>query len=302
MPGARITASACLRALAVRLHDRVEQPHREAERLLAHASNRPRSWLYSHGGTVLDEAIHTRVWELLQRRINGEPMAYLLGTQDFRRLQLRVDPAVLIPRPETEELVDHALACLRASAPCEAAPLTVLDLGTGSGAIALALADEASPVRVVAVDRSASVLACARDNGQRLGLAVDWRAGDWFGPVQGERFHLIVANPPYIAEGDPHLGQGDLRHEPVGALVSGRDGLNALRIIIRGAPAHLHPGGWLVLEHGYDQARAVGQELALAGFTRIEQHHDLGGRPRIALGRWQPGPSPESGEAHAHER
>jgi len=215
-------------------------------------------------------------------------MAYILGMQGFRRLQLAVDARVLIPRPETEEVVEQALTLLSA---CHSAQLTCLDLGTGSGAIALALADEGperlrpgTGLAVTGVDRCPDALAVAHANGTRTGLHVEWLQGDWFTPVAGRRFHLIVANPPYVAPGDPHLRQGDLRFEPDAALVSSGEGLDALRDIIAAAPAHLEPGGWLLLEHGHEQAPAVIALLRAAGFVAVRNHCDLSRRPRHTEG------------------
>lgn len=191
---------------------------------------------------------------LLARRQAGEPVAYLLGRQGFWSLELEVSPATLIPRPETELLVELALARLPAGQ-----SLRVADLGTGSGAIALALARERPQAHVVATDASAEALTVARRNAARLGLGrVEFRDGDWLVPLAQERFDLIASNPPYIEQDDPHLAQGDLRFEPPAALASGADGLDAIRVIVRDAGRHLHPGGWLLLEHGWNQARRCG--------------------------------------------
>lgn len=209
-------------------------------------------------------------------------MAYLLGRRGFWTLDLAVGPDTLIPRPETELLVEQALQRLPSGQPCR-----VADLGTGSGAIALAIASERPLAQVVATDRSAAALAVARRNAEALGLAsrVGFREGDWFAPLAGERFGLVASNPPYIREGDPHLGQGDLRHEPPSALASGADGLDALRAIVAGAPGHLEPGGWLLLEHGHDQGPAVRALLSDAGFVDVATVPDLEGRDRVGLGR-----------------
>lgn len=250
-----------------------------------------RASVYRDGDRACTTAMIERTRVLLTRRLAGEPMAYLLGMQGFRHLQLMVDPRVLIPRPETEELVELALDRLSG---CRGALIRCLDLGTGSGAIALALADE-GPSRlppgarlvVTAVDRSDAALAVARDNAARCGLDVEWLHGDWFAPLAGRQFDLIVSNPPYVAPGDPHLTRGDLRFEPETALVAEGDGLAALDQLIHSAPAHLSPGGWLLLEHGHDQRDAVNTRLRAAGFTAVRSHHDLAGNPRHAEGQWR---------------
>jgi release factor glutamine methyltransferase len=251
----------------------------DAELLLAHALGRSRSWLYAHRDDPVDAVDADRFLVLLTRRAAGEPVAYLTGRRGFWSFDLRVTPDTLIPRPETELLVELALARLPA-----ATDLHLADLGTGSGAIALALAHERRRARVVAVDVSAGALDVAHANAVELGLAnVEFRQGDWLAPLAGERFDLIASNPPYIAEGDPHLD--DLRHEPSPALSSGRDGLDAIRTIAREAPPHLRPGGWLLLEHGWDQGAAVRGILRAAGFTDVMTDRDLEDRDRVTSGR-----------------
>src|SRR5690606_21756387 len=204
----------------------------------------------------------------------------------FWTLDLAVTPDTLIPRPETELLVEEALARLD-----PALPLRVADLGTGSGAIALSIASERPRARVIATDHSEAALAVARANadGNDLGRRVEFRSGDWFGPLAGERFDLIASNPPYIAERDPHLEQGDLRYEPPLALASGADGLDAIRILAATAPRHLAAGGWLLLEHGHDQGAAVRALLGAAGFEQVATVADLEGRDRVGVGRWAAG-------------
>jgi len=246
----------------------------DAQTLLAHLTGQDRAWLITHGDAPVEADA------LLRRLAAGEPLAYLTGWQPFHGLLLQVTPATLIPRPDTETLVDWALELL-AARPGEPG---VVDLGTGSGAIALALKAACPRARVTAVDLSAEALAIAQANGSRLALEVDWRQGSWLEPVVSQRFDLIVSNPPYIAGDDPHLPA--LRHEPLGALTPGGDGLADLHHLIDAAPQHLVRGGWLLLEHGWDQADAVAQQLAARGFAAPTLRRDLAGRPRASGGRW----------------
>ncbi len=250
----------------------------DAQLLLGALLARPRAWLIAHQEHALDADQARGLAQALQSRADGVPLAYLTGTQVFCGLLLGVGPGVLIPRPETELLVDWALECL---APRPQA--RVLDLGTGSGAIALALKAACPGAQFVAVDRSPQALAIAEANGRRLGLAVDWRAGDWWAPVAGERFDLVVANPPYVAVGDPHLPA--LRHEPASALVAGPAGLDELRRIVDGASGCLAPGADLLLEHGHDQGEAVRSWLEQAGFDGVATRCDLAGLDRCSGGR-----------------
>ena len=248
----------------------------DAQAWLAHLSGHDRAWLVTHGEQHLPGA------DLgLRQLAAGTPLAHLTGWQPFHGLLLQVTPATLIPRPDTETLVDWALERLAA---LPGTP-SVVDLGTGSGAIALALKAACPRADVTAVDRSAEALAVARGNGARLGLAVDWREGSWFEPLAGQRFDLVVSNPPYIAGDDPHLPA--LRHEPRGALTPGGDGLADLAHLIASAPQHLCPGGWLLLEHGWDQAEAVAGTLQAGGFTDLGLRLDLAGRPRASGGCWR---------------
>lgn len=257
----------------------------DAEILLMHVLGKPRSWLFAHGDDRASADTAATFEALVRRRAAGEPVAYLTGQRGFWRFDLAVTPATLIPRPETELLVELALARL----PSDRA-LRVADLGTGSGAIALALALERPRAQVVATDASASALAVARANAAALRLAnVGFREGDWWGPLSGERFDLVASNPPYIALGDPHLGEGDLRFEPASALSSGTDGLDAIRAIVARAPAHLKAGAWLLLEHGWDQGAAVRALLTRAGFAEAATRRDLEDRDRVTLGRWPSG-------------
>lgn len=255
--------------------------------LLTHLMDRPRSWLIAHDAEPLPAAAWARFLDLAQRRARGEPLAYLTGEKGFHRLTLRVTPDVLVPRPETEGLVDWALELLQGMH----AP-QVLDLGTGSGAIALAIAQARPDAVVTATDASPAALAIARENAHRLNLRVQFHSGDWWEAVDTQaRHHVIASNPPYIAGGDPHLPA--LRHEPMHALTPGGDGLGALRVLASGAPRHLRPGGWLLLEHGHDQGAAVRRLLAEAGLVAIETRRDLAGHERCTGGQAHDGaPAP----------
>lgn len=253
----------------------------DAEILLAHAYEKNRSWLLAHDTDPVAGDVHASFQAMLQRRIAGEPVAYLTGHQGFWTLDLEVSPATLIPRPETELLVELALARIPPDVGAR-----IADLGTGSGAVALAIARERRQARVVATDASTAALDVAQRNATSNSIAnIEFRSGDWFAPLQGERFDIIASNPPYIAEGDPHLAQGDLRFEPSMALSCGPDGLEAIRKIVGQARAHLTAGGWLMLEHGWDQGDAVRILLADAAFTDIETVRDLADRDRVSLGR-----------------
>ncbi len=253
-------------------------PRLDAHALLAKHLGQTRSWLLAHDDEPIGPALEPLQADLA-RRAAGEPLAYLLGEREFYGLMLRVTPAVLVPRPETETLVDWALTLV----PALPAP-TALDLGTGSGAVALAVRHRAPQLTVTATDASTPALAVAQANATRLGLPIHFLQGDWWQPLNGRRFGLVVSNPPYIASHDPHLAA--LTHEPLAALTPGGDGLGALRELIAGAPAHLLPGGWLLLEHGYDQASAVSQLFSDRGFVAISTQADLAGQPRCTGARW----------------
>ncbi|MCC6136964.1 MAG: peptide chain release factor N(5)-glutamine methyltransferase [Candidatus Contendobacter sp.] len=257
-------------------------PRLDAEVLLAAALNRPRSVLYAWPERIPEPELAERFAAWLERRLNGEPVAYLTGWREFWSLELEVTPDTLIPRPETELLVDLALERL----PVDQS-VAIADLGTGSGAIALALAVERPRARIVATDQSPAALTVARRNTERLQIAnVEFRQGHWCAPLAGEFFDLIAANPPYVAAADPRWRQGELRFEPPAALISGPDGLDALRTIITQAPAVLKPGGWLLLEHGYDQGEAVPGLLRERGFSEVADHPDTAGLSRVGRGRW----------------
>ena len=253
----------------------------DAEPLLVHALGRDRAWLFAHASDAVEAPLAAASEALVERRAAGEPVAYLTGRRGFWTLDLQVTAETLIPRPETELLVELALARLPADE-----PLRVADLGTGSGAIALAIASERPLATVVATDIAKATLAVAVANAQAHGLDNVWfRRGDWDQALGRDRFDLIASNPPYIAEGDPHLARGDLRHEPARALSSGADGLDAIRTIVAAAPRHLVPGGWLLLEHGLEQGAAIRALLDRAGLVEVATGRDLEQRDRVTLGR-----------------
>jgi len=255
----------------------------DAGLLLAHTLRTTRVRLMSEAERAVEPAAVGRYRALIERRARGEPLAYLTGTREFWSLPLRVSRAVLVPRPETELLVERALA-LRAVSEGR-----VVDLGTGSGAIALALARERPRWRVTATDISLEALAVARANAAELQLTgIDFRHGSWFAPLAAARFDLIVSNPPYVAADDAVLEDPALAHEPRLALTPGADALSCLREIARDAPQHLEPGGWLLLEHGAAQAAAVREELVLAGCRSVRSHRDLAGHERITEGQYDP--------------
>lgn len=260
----------------------------DAQLLLLHALGKPatdRAWLLAHDTDELTEGVAERLRAFSLRRASGEPLAYIVGSKEFFGLDLQVDARVLVPRPDTETLVHWSLEVLQA--PAMPARPQILDLGTGSGAIALAIAHSLQTsgreARVVAVDASAGALAVARENARRLQLELEFRESDWLAEVSGY-FHLIASNPPYIASADPHLVA--LAHEPLPALAAGTDGLEDIRQIVTQAPGHLEPGGWLLLEHGYDQAAGVRGLLAAQGFSRVQSRPDLAGIARCSGGQW----------------
>jgi release factor glutamine methyltransferase len=263
---------------AVLRGQRVVLPQLEVRMLLEHVTRLTRVQTITQSGRALSEAEAQRLTDLCARRIAGEPMAYLIGEREFYGLALQVDAAVLIPRPETELLVELALQHLPPRA-------RVLDMGTGSGAIAIAIAHSRPDVEVWALDASAAALKVAQRNAARHDAPIRFLQSDWYAAVGAQRFDLIVSNPPYITAGDRHLQEGDLRFEPLDALTDHADGLAALRIIVAEADRHLHAGGWLLMEHGYDQAQAVRGLLDAAHFSAVQSWRDLAGIERVSGGR-----------------
>jgi release factor glutamine methyltransferase len=253
----------------------------DSELLLAHALSMNRTQLKTHPERTPGTERIDRYFELINRRAAGEPVAYILGYRDFWTLRLAVNPSVLVPRPETELVVERALAL------GPKGPGHVTDLGTGSGAIALALASERPEWVVTATDVSEDALRTAQANASMLSLdRIKFLRGQWFVPLAGRRFDLVVSNPPYVAEGDPALQDAALKHEPQIALASGPDGMSSLREIVRSAPHHLERRGWLILEHGFDQAAAVARELVVRGYGHVRSHRDLAGHERVTEAQW----------------
>jgi release factor glutamine methyltransferase len=279
---ANLTTSALLTDGAARLQSAgCETPALDAELLLAHALGSQRARLRSHPEHVPTDTARDRYAEMLGRRAVGEPLAYIVGYKDFWTLRLAVSRAVLVPRPETELLVERALA-LRPEMVARA-----LDLGTGSGAIALTLASERPLWEVTATDLSADALSLARTNAANHGLTrVQFLGGSWFEPLGERRFSLVVSNPPYIGAAEPELASAALAHEPQIALSPGTDGMASLRAIVRAAPPHLEHGGWLLLEHGTTQAADVARELVVRGFRHVRSHRDLAGHERMTEAQW----------------
>ena len=254
---------------------------REAALLLCHVLGVSDAWLIAHADDAVDPVHAAAFHELIARRTRGEPVAYLTGRRGFHALELRVTPSVLIPRPETELLVDLALARIPVDAEC-----AVADLGTGSGAIALAIAKARPRAHVLATDLSEAALQIARGNADLLGLRnVAFALGDWCTALGEGKYDVIVSNPPYIAEGDPHLHEGDLRFEPSAALASGVDGLDAIRVIVRDAYLHLCVGGWLLFENGFEQGAAVRALLAAHRYAEVFTTRDIEDRERVSGGQ-----------------
>lgn len=255
----------------------------EVQLLLQHVLNVNRAWLIAHADDTLPPEQHAAFETLFQRRLNGEPIAYILGAREFYGLHLKVTPDTLIPRPDTETLVDAALSKIPQNDHHNG--IKLLDLGTGTGAIALAIAKHRPQTQVTAVDASESALKIAQENAELLGITnITFVQSNWFAELNNQTFDFIVSNPPYIEENDPHLNQGDLRFEPRTALASGVDGLDDIRKIIKHATTHLNAEGWLMLEHGYNQAESVADLLLQAEFTQIEHFQDLAGVQRVTLG------------------
>ncbi|HEU4708266.1 MAG TPA: peptide chain release factor N(5)-glutamine methyltransferase [Methylophilaceae bacterium] len=269
----------------------------EAQILLQHCLDVNRAWLIAHENDAMEANNHAEFEAMLKRRLAGEPIAYILGKREFYGLEFKVTPDTLIPRPDTETLVEAALERIPNDQLCR-----VLDLGTGTGAIAIAIAKHRPHAQVTAVDQSSATLAVAEENARNLlaphsserirqegeGIQVAnlrLLQSDWFSALASETFDVIVSNPPYVAEHDPHLQQGDLRFEPMTALSAGKDGLDDIRRIIQQAPKHLAPGGWLMLEHGYDQADRVSALLSDSGFVSVNSAADLGGILRVTYGK-----------------
>lgn len=280
-----MTLADLLTAAAARLAESSASPRLDARLLARHALGVGDTWLIAHGKEAIDPTRAAAIGALIERRAAGEPVAYILGKREFYGRDFRVTPDTLIPRPETEHLVEAALDRLAHR------PAAVLDIGTGTGCIAITLKLARPEWSLTAVDLSPAALAVARENGQSLDAEITWLESDFFTALSGQRFDLIVSNPPYIATADPHLAQGDLRFEPATALASGTDGLNALRAIVKSAPTYMKPGAWLMLEHGYDQAEAMSALLRDAGFEEGFLIRDLAGQARVSGGRLGAGPN-----------
>lgn len=257
-----------------------DTPRLEAEILLAHVLQKPRSYLYTWPKVRLTTSQQRYFDTLLKRRYQGQPIAYLTGFREFWSLTLMVTPATLIPRPETEQLVELALDQIPFHL-----ETSIADLGTGSGAIALAIAHERPHARVIATDSEPTALAVAEHNARRLNISVEFRQGDWCAALDDEELAVIISNPPYLTGTDPHLQQGDLRFEPPSALIAGGGGLDAIKTIVKQALDYLRPGGWLFLEHGYDQGANVAHLLSKAGYTSVTIHRDNAALDRVACGQ-----------------
>lgn len=272
------TIAALLRAAGLQLES--ETPRLDAELLLGFVLQKNSAWLLAHSNDELPLPSQEKFLALLERRIAGEPIAHVIGSRGFWTLDLSVTSDTLIPRPETELLVELAISkCVSDK------KLRILDLGAGTGAIALAIASECKNAEVIAVDKSIGALEVARENGRRNNLQVEFIQSDWFVGLAGKKFDLIVSNPPYIPDQDPHLLQGDLRFEPIAALASGTDGLDDIRLIIVQAPQYCMPAAWLMIEHGFDQGEAIRALFSEAGFVNIEVVQDLEQRDRVTIGQ-----------------
>lgn len=257
-----------------------ESPRIDAELLLGFVLKKNSAWLMAHADDQLSQELHAEFLKVLARRKTGEPIAHIIGSRGFWTLDLAVTADTLIPRPETELLVELAIA--------KCPPykkLRVLDLGSGTGAIALAIAAECKNAKVIAVDKSVAAIGVAQGNARAHNLSVEFRHSDWFSALENQKFDLVVSNPPYIPEHDPHLSQGDLRFEPLSALASGADGLDDIRMIISQAPNYCLPNAWLMIEHGFDQGEAIRALFSNAGFSHVETVPDLEQRDRVTMGQ-----------------
>jgi len=276
-----MTLNDAIVAATAQLKNASPTPALDAQVLLAHSLGQDRTYLIAHAKDTLDTETSRRFEQLVAQRINGIPVAYLTGEQEFWSLPFRVTADTLIPRPETELLVELALEKIP-----NKQKFLIADIGTGSGAIAIAIANERKGSSVIASDRSAKAIAVARQNANRLGIDnVEFVQGETFDPLADKKFNLVVSNPPYVPESDPHLAQGDVRFEPRSALAAGPEGLDVIRQIVEQAKNHLVPQGWLMIEHGYDQESAVEELFERAGFEEIECYRDLAGQPRVTIGQ-----------------
>lgn len=277
-----MTVGEALNAAIVRLSQQSASARLDAEVLLGHVLARNRAWLRAYDDAALTTQQMEQFESLLERRLQGEPVAYLIGEQEFWSMPLKVSPHTLIPRADTECLVDAVLAKMPLADSCDA-----LDLGTGTGAIALALKRERPEWRVTAVDRVSEAVILAKENATLCGLVIEVLESDWYSQLDHRRFDLIVSNPPYIDDQDPHLADDGVCCEPLSALVAGEQGLADLRIIIQGAKAHLNANGWVAVEHGFRQADAVAALFCQTGFSQVQTCPDLAGQPRVTLGCWK---------------
>ena len=275
------TVQQALREAIQQLHDYVDDPYTDSHALMSHCLHQNRAWLIAHADDALGESEHSAFKRLVDARQHGMPVAHLIGSREFWSMLFEVTPDTLIPRPETEHLIECALAL-----PLPASDISVLDFGTGSGIIAITLAKERPDWVLTAIDSSADALKIARKNAVIHAATIEFVEGNDLQPFSGRVFDVIVSNPPYIAESDPHLKQGDVRFEPSSALSSGSEGLDCIRYLINDVPHYLKSSGYLVLEHGYDQGEAVRDLLDQRGYTEIKTDKDLGGQDRITSAQW----------------
>jgi release factor glutamine methyltransferase len=275
------TVQQALREAIQQLHDYVDDPYTDCHVLMSHCLHQNRAWLIAHADDVLGESEHHAFKRLVDARQRGTPVAHLTGSREFWSMSFEVTPDTLIPRPETEHLIERSLAL-----PLPTSDISVLDFGTGSGIIAITLAKERPDWALTAIDSSADALKIARKNAVTNAATIDFVESNDLRPFTGRVFDVIVSNPPYIAESDPHLKQGDVRFEPPSALSSGSDGLDCIRYLVTESPHYLKPSGYLVLEHGYDQGKAVRDLLDRRGYTEIKTDKDLSGQDRISSAQW----------------